>query len=215
MQRNRVISFIDGFNLYHAINNLNQSHLKWLNLHSLSKTFIKSKSEILSKVFYFSAWVNHRNKAAQYRQKCYVNALKIMGVNTILGHFKRKDRKCPKCFSKWTGHEEKETDVNIALYLLDLAYQDAFDRAVIISNDSDLAPAIRLVKKLFPKKCITTIAPPYCYHSNELIKASSDKSKIRIKHLERCLLPEVVTDSSKLIKIKRPKEYSSSSLIHN
>jgi len=57
--------------------------------------------------------------------------------------------------------------------------------------------------------------PPYCYHSNELIKASSDKSKIRIKHLERCLLPEVVTDSSKLIKIKRPKEYSSSSLIYN
>jgi len=63
-----------------------------------------------------------------------------MGVNTILGNFKRKDRKRPKCFSKWTGHEEKETDVNIALYLL------------------DLAPAIRLVKKLFPKKCITTIA---------------------------------------------------------
>jgi len=54
MQLNQVISFIDGFNLYHAINNLNQSHLKWLNLHSLSKTFIKSKSEILSKVFYFS-----------------------------------------------------------------------------------------------------------------------------------------------------------------
>ena len=52
MQRNRVISFIDrvisfidGFNLYHAIDNLNQSHLKWLNLHSLSNAFIKPKIE--------------------------------------------------------------------------------------------------------------------------------------------------------------------------
>ncbi len=208
MQRNRVISFIDGFNLYHAINNLNQSHLKWLNLHSLSKAFTKPKSEILSKVFYFSAWVNHRNKTSQYRQKCYINALKIMGINTVLGHFKRKNRKCPKCLFKWIGNEEKETDVNIALHLLDLAYQNAFDRAIIISNDSDLAPAIRLIKKRFPNKIITTIAPPNCYHSNELIQASSNKSKIRIRHLERCLLPEVVTDSSKIITVTKPKEYA-------
>jgi uncharacterized LabA/DUF88 family protein len=215
MQLKRVIAFIDGFNLYHAINNLKTSHLKWLDLRALTHVFIKPKSEQLNKIYYFAAWANHTNQASQERQKDYINALKIIGINPVLGHFKRKNRKCPKCLYKWIGHEEKETDVNIALYLLDLAYQNAFDRAIIISNDSDLTPAIRLIRNRFPNKIITTVAPPNCYHSNELIQASSDKSKIKINHLERCLLPEILTDASKLIKIKRPKEYSLSSLIYN
>lgn len=66
-----------------------------------------------------------------------------------------------------------------------------------------------LVKKQFPNKFITTVAPPHCLHSNELIQAASNKSKIRLKHLERCLLPKFITDASKLIKITRPKEYTS------
>ncbi len=31
---------------------------------------------------------------------------------------------------RWQSHEEKETDVNIASYLIHRAYQDAFDRAL-------------------------------------------------------------------------------------
>ena len=128
-------------------------------------------------------------------------------VKLILGHFKKKDRRCPSCSHKWVGHEEKETDVNIALYLLDLAYNNAFDRALIFSNDSDLAPAIQMVRKRFPEKRITTVFPPECYGSYELIQASTDKTKIRRAHLERCSLPLVVSDASGLISVSRPQEY--------
>lgn len=207
MQRKRVVSFIDGFNLYHAIDNLRRPELKWLNLMTLSQVFLKHLSEELIGVFYFSAYADHMPEPIQKRQKAYVQALAMQGIQPILGHFKRKNRKCPKCHHNWIGHEEKETDVNIALLLLDLAYQDTFDRALVISNDSDLAPAIRMIRKRFPEKYITTVAPPHCLHSNELIKASSDKTKIRIEHLERCLLPSVVTDASRLVSISRPKEY--------
>lgn len=41
---------------------------------------------------------------------------------------------------------KKETDVNIALAMLDLDYKDKFDHAFLISNDSDLAPAIHMVE---------------------------------------------------------------------
>ena len=97
---------------------------------------------------------------------------------------------------------------NIALYLLNLGYQDVFDRAILITNDSDLVPAIDLVRSLFPQKRVTTVVPPNRIHSSELIQVSTDKSKIQVSHLERCLLDEVVCDPSRIISIKRPLEYA-------
>lgn len=207
MLRQRVISFIDGFNLYHAIDNLNRPELKWVNLKSLSQVYLKSRSEELTDVFYFSAIAEHVSESVQKMQKAYLMALELNGIKPILGNFKKKVRRCSRCQYNWIGHEEKETDVNIALFLLDLAYQNAFDRAIIISNDSDLAPAIRMIRKRFPEKRVTTAVPPLYYHSNELINASSDKTKVRIEHLERCLLPSVVYDASRLISVSRPVEY--------
>ena len=162
----------------------------------------------MSQVFYFSALAEHVNQSKQSCQKAYIKALELRGVQPILGQFKIKDKKCPACHHKWFGHEEKETDVNIASLLIDLAYQDAFDRALVISNDSDLSPAIRMVRKRFPQKRVTTIAPPNYYHSNELIQVSSDKARIRIEHLERSLLPILVRDPSGQTFISRPEEYA-------
>lgn len=208
MNFQRVIVFVDGLNLYHAIIRLQRPELEWVDLRALAKCFINSNFEQLTDLFYFSAYANHTIEPSQKCQKAYIRALELTAVKPILGHFKVKDRKCPACKHNWVGHEEKETDVNIALFLLDLAYQDLFDRALVITNDSDLAPAIRKTLQRFPKKRITTIAPPNYYHSNELIQASSDKARIRIEHLERSLFPEVVTDASRLISISRPLEYS-------
>ena len=204
----RIISFIDGFNLYHAIKEIKAPHLKWLDLRLLSQCFILNESEELSKVLYFSAIATHLEKAIQQRHKIYIDALKLRGVTPILGRFKRKDRKCPDCDYKWEGHEEKATDVNIALHLLNLAYQDEYDRAILISNDSDLVPAISMVRELFPEKRIAVVAPPIREPSKELIRVASDKARITKNHLERCLLDEVVFDASKNISVHRPLEYA-------
>ena len=207
VNRQRVISLIDGLNLYHCISNLQRPELQWSNLKALSQTFLKSQSEKLFQVFYFSSYADHVSEETQNRQKAYVRALELSGIVPIFGHFKRKNRKCPFCENKWVGHEEKETDVNIALYLLDLAYQNAFDRALVISNDSDLAPAIKMVRKRFPNKRITTVSPPHHFHSIELINVSSDKTKIRVEHLEKSLFPAVISDPSGIISVSRPLEY--------
>jgi len=207
MALQRVITFVDGLNLYHAIASLQRQELHWVDLRALSKVFFNSKFEQLIHVFYFSAYAQHVAESNQKCQKAYIKALELTAVKPVLGHFKQKDRKCPSCNHRWIGHEEKETDVNIALFLLDSAYQNLFDHALVITNDSDLAPAIQMARKRFPEKRITTIAPPNYYHSNELINVSSDKARIRPEHLERCLLPSVVTDASTLISVSRPLEY--------
>ena len=41
--------------------------------------------------------------------------------------------------------EEKGSDVNMAAHLLNDAWQDLFESAVVISNDTDLVVPIRMV----------------------------------------------------------------------
>ncbi len=51
----KVISYIDGFNLYHASDELNREHLKWVDLWALSQSVVRP-NETLITVHYFSAY---------------------------------------------------------------------------------------------------------------------------------------------------------------
>ena len=55
MTARRVSVYIDGFNLYHALDDLGESHLKWLDLWALSQTLVR-KNEAVTTVKYFSAY---------------------------------------------------------------------------------------------------------------------------------------------------------------
>jgi len=206
IMQQRVICFVDGFNLYHAIDKLNEPYLKWVNLKCLASVFIRPKSQRLIDVYYFSAYANWLPESKK-RHLQYVKALTSAGVKLVMGRFKSKSKKCPKCKTTWNGHEEKETDVNIALALLNLAYKNEYDHACLISNDSDLAPAIHMVRENFPNKEFTTIVPPHYFHSNELIKASTGKAKIKIYHLKECLFSKNIVDVGGNIVATCPKEY--------
>ena len=48
--------------------------------------------------------------------------------------------------------EEKGSDVNLATYLLPDSFDDAFDTAVVISDDSDLLEPIKVVRARFGKR---------------------------------------------------------------
>ena len=135
-QSTRVAMFVDGFNLYHAIDDLNKKsihkhHLKWLDLHKLAHAFIKSSTEQVVGVHYFSAYATWLPEAYA-RHKAYVSALEAVSVKVKLGQFKQKDRSCKKCGASWKGHEEKESDVNFAVELLNRAWKNEFDRAIIV-----------------------------------------------------------------------------------
>ena len=165
MTTKRVTAYIDGFNLYHAIQGLTTSkrsfsHLKWLNLWELARSFAPEPVFSLTDVYYFSAYATWRPNAYKQHRK-YVRALTAIGVTPILGNFKRKDRECFRCGNKWRAPEEKETDVNIALHLLRGAYRDRYARALLISADSDLAPTIRMVREETPQKDIRVVLPIY------------------------------------------------------
>lgn len=201
----RVAAFIDGFNLYHAIADLRQPHLKWVDLWALPETFIKRRTQRLDDVYYFSAFATWLPEALQ-RHRAYVRALRTTGVNVILGAFKKKQRNCRNCGHSWVGHEEKETDVNIAVAMLMEAFNNTYDHAFLVCQDSDLAPAVRRVTAELGKQ-VTVIVPPGRRHSTELIQAATAKAKLKVYHLEKCLFPQQVYDAGGNLVATRPADY--------
>ena len=201
----RVAAYIDGYNVYHALCRFGQNHLKWVDLWKLCDVFVPNKSAELTAVHYFSAYADWLGPQMK-RHQAYVAALETTGVSIHMANFKKKDRKCPDCGHRYVGHEEKETDVKLALALLDHARTDEFDRAFIVSRDSDLVPAAQLMKSAFPDKELTIVAPPHLGHSTEMISICDHKAKIQRKHVEQCLLPEKIAcaDGSEII---RPTNY--------
>jgi hypothetical protein len=187
----RAAFYIDGFNLYHPINDLNQPHLKWLNLWESADLLIPSQSETLVKVVFGTAIVTQDyNKIARHQQ--YMKALKTSGVFCVTGSEAFEDVTCKSCGASWKEPKEKETDINIALSLFDDAYQGVFDHAYLLSSDSDQAATARMFKKRFPRKKLTTISPPTRQPSKAILAHADDKIKLSVEHLEKCLFGAAV-----------------------
>lgn len=207
MKYERVICFVDGFNLYHALDAIKQPHLKWLNLRKLFTLLSKPQSQVITQILFFSAYPTWKPNS-YLRHRHYVAALQAAGVIPVMGHFKKKSKECRSCGQKWESHEEKETDVNLALALLDMAYKDLYDHAFILSRDSDLAPAVHKVKQNFPEKVITVFAPYNYHHSAELIKGSDNHKTIKYKHIVTSLFPANIYDAGGNLVVRRPLEYT-------
>lgn len=199
----RVIAYVDGFNLYHALADLQKPHLKWVDLHKLALS-ICGANETLMGVHYFTAYATW--KPAQYlRHKEYVKALQYVGVRCVIGHFKQKYRQCLKCGAQWVGHEEKETDVAIAVQLMADAFTDQFDRALIISADSDLAPALRTIGQHHPRRTLDVIAPPGRFGAARDLRP---KLEITPGRVAKALLPENAQDADGKLIFQRPTDYA-------
>ena len=213
MVKKRVSVYVDGFNLYHAIKELcikelcidklciegcKQEHLKWVNLWDLSEKLVCENEEV-TVVKYFSAYA--RWLEPNYRRhQLYVKFLEKQGVTFIEGRFKRKRVKCQaKCQKRYQTREEKETDVNIGVHLMADGLNDRFDRALVISADTDLNGAVELTSKETNKQ-IHIVAPP-----GRRKKNSKSLFEIKEQQLQDSLLPQQITHEDN--KITRPTEY--------
>ncbi len=185
----KVQCFIDGFNLYHAIHDLKLNHLKWVNLKALTNIFLQ-RSEFLSEVHYFSAIAHHRGVDSISRHTTYLDALKAHGITVHLGNFKKKSMSCRNCGNNWKTHEEKESDVNLAIQLVHQAHIDGFDKAYVLTADSDLLPPMRLIKQIFPNKEIHVLFPPSRKTYTSELQSIGRYTVIKQKHMVKCLLPE-------------------------
>lgn len=61
---------------------------------------------------------------------------------------RKRQMRCNSCGNEWSSYSEKAAAIGMAGLLVSLAYNDAFDTAVLVTGDSDFLEPIRLVKTL-------------------------------------------------------------------
>ncbi|MFJ4851677.1 NYN domain-containing protein [Streptomyces sp. NPDC088733] len=201
-----LITYVDGFNLYHGLHDRYRHRFLWLDLVELTRQL--RPADELTKVRYFTAPVLDDSPAAS-RQSSYLQALTAHNgpmIDIVQGRYQRKPKQCRQCGSTWTSYEEKETDVNIAVSLVaDIATGQATS-AMIISADSDLGPAVRMARSLAPSTHIVAAFPPR-RQSTELRNLMPSSFTIGRGRIAASQLPETVKDPITGHSIERPEKW--------
>ncbi len=191
MPKERVITYIDGWNLYYGIRAAKLYSSRWLDLGALSQCLLEPHQQ-LEMVRYFTTRARS-DPAAHNRQSTYIDALEaIGGIEIEYGFFQPKSIKCRQCSNSWSTHEEKKTDVNMSVKLLEDAYDDLYDLAIVISGDGDLAPPVAAVRQRFPAKRVIVAFPPK-RQSWELVRHANTTINISKKSIRNSRLPTPVT----------------------
>jgi uncharacterized LabA/DUF88 family protein len=203
---NRVVAYVDGFNLYFGLKAGYGRRYHWLDLQALVTSLLQPGQE-LREVRYFTARVKNDPDAA-LRQSTYLDALSAhcQRVYRVEGRFQEKPRVCNSCGASWTGYEEKETDVNIATALIEDAVEDRYDTAILVSGDSDLRPAVAAVKRLRPGKGVIAAFPPG-RHSRVLVRAVDAYIPISHAKVRNAQLPGMIFTKGG-VRLTRPAYWS-------
>lgn len=187
----RVIVYIDGFNLYFGMKSQGYRRYYWLDVCKLGGELIKP-GQRLAGTKYFTSRVR-RPPEKQKRQATYIEALETLpDLSIYLGKYTFADRICAGCGHIDKVPMEKMTDVNIAVELLADAFQNTFDAAIVVSGDSDLTGPVAAVQRLFPNKGMIVAFPPARYTA-QLAQTASAFVHIDRNMLAKSQLPPSVT----------------------
>ncbi|MEJ1296736.1 MAG: NYN domain-containing protein [Candidatus Sedimenticola sp. (ex Thyasira tokunagai)] len=234
-EKRRTAVYIDGFNLYHGCLQ-GHEHYKWLDIEALCHNLISDRPIVSIK--FFTARIiakAARRPDANIRQDTYLKAIKQRSngrVEVIRGNFRRDKKKMHlyspiPCKHHDNGNEhchgdekiavwkneEKQTDVSLAVHLINDAWLDLYDQAIIISNDTDLEEAIKIARVDHspgkPPKYVGIITPtawPRRKPAGTLVSAASWLKEVKESHLRDSQLPDTIPCGNGVL--YRPPEWA-------
>ena len=155
----RVIAYVDGYNLYYGLRHKQWKWFYWLNIQLLAEHLVKPDQKLVG-TKYFTTIVNYP-EGRHKRQAVFLEALQTLPkLELFYGHFLATSVTCRNCGLTYDTHHEKMTDVNIAVELMTDAFQDKFETALLISADSDLVGPVKTMRRLFENKKVVVAFPP-------------------------------------------------------
>lgn len=200
----RVIVYVDGFNLYFGMIEGGFTSYRWLDVKKLANNLLQ-QNQSLATVKYFTSRVSN-NLDKQKRQNTYLEALYETGVEILYGKYQLNNIECRRCGNIWPDANEKMTDVNIATHLMVDAYQDKYDMAMLISGDSDLVPPIKAIHENFKNKRVFVAFPPK-RHNHTVAAVARGSLIVGRKKLSDSQLPLEIIKASDGFSLVKPKDW--------
>ena len=196
----RTNVYIDGFNLYYRA--LRGTPYRWLDVGKLAHLLLPRHH--IGRIRYCTALVANRpgDPTQAQRQQAYLRALETIPDLTIhYGHFLAKTKWRPLARPPKSGPtsvevldtEEKGSDVNLASYLLLDGFDDEYEMAVVVSNDSDLVCPIEMAQTRLGKQ--VGVFDPSRKRSFQLHGAASWYRPLRRGPLSASLFPDTLSDA--------------------
>ncbi len=200
----RTNVYVDGFNLYYGC--VKGTPYKWLNIAELCRLSLPSHYQI-HRIRYFTALVQPRpnDPHQDVRQQTFIRALQTLpNLFVHYGAFLQSDVRMHLVNPPAKGPtttlvaktEEKGSDVNLATYLLMDAYEHDFEAAVVVTDDSDLAEPIRIVRQRL-RHHVTVLSPRG--KSRTLSQVATRFRRIDVAHLAASQFPQTLTDAHGII----------------
>ncbi len=196
-----TVVYIDGFNFYYGA--VRKTPHKWLDIIQMCEKLLPRHQ--ITKVKYFTARVSARPSDPDQptRQQTYLRALNTFPrMEIIFGHFltnkvRMPVANCPPNAQRYEWvikTEEKGSDVNLATHLVADGFHKRYQAAVLVTNDSDLAEAVRIVRS--DLGLVVGILNPHQHPSRELLKHASFMKPIRAGVLASSQLPNPLTTAA-------------------
>jgi uncharacterized LabA/DUF88 family protein len=168
----RVFVYIDGSNLYRNLKQINCASMNF-NFRAFINHFVVNK-KLMGIRYYIGQIIPNDNilKSLELHkhQQILFEKLQKQGIYVVRGRI----RQLGNIFT------EKGVDVRIGIDLVEGAYENRFDTALVVSSDGDLAPALEMVVR--KNKTVEVVGfkhkPSYALIQKANIYHSVDKNMV-------------------------------------
>jgi len=220
--RPTAVVYVDGHNLY-KVRLAQNPELRWLNLLAMFENMFPDLEVV--KVHYFSAeLLGHYSSTDKKvsRQKMYFRALATLSpkLEIHLGAFRADTRLLPVSPLKMNAEsnsfertpvvkfEEKGSDVHLASRLVADSATRSYAIGILLSNDSDFAPAVKIACQEFKAELYLVVPQLEVKRASNQLKRSGFQKVLTIdeRHLKESQFDQELKDSQGLF--HRPKKWA-------
>ncbi len=178
MGTERLMIFIDGSNLFHG--------LRYLNIkidYSKLVEFLR-EGRYLVRAYFYTAVPQEKDVKkgtpewdSLMRQRRFLDELSLMGIKVKTANL----RKLPS-----GEYLEKEVDIMLATDMLSLAFQDAYDTAILVSGDSDFIHTVEEVQRIGKRVENATFKKTSSFN----LRKTCDRFILLDEHINRFVMEE-------------------------
>ncbi|KHO49926.1 MAG: hypothetical protein QT01_C0001G0040 [archaeon GW2011_AR6] len=173
--------FIDGSNLYHILKGIykNSVHLSNFKFSEFSRRLTEDRK--LIRVYYYNAILNKQKDPEGYKsqQRFYEKLRTAPDFELTLCRLQKN------IVDGETKYTIKEDDISIAVDMVKLAYNNAYDTAILVSTDGDFVPAVKAVKEKGKRVECVGFLKKFSWH----LKQNCDRTIILDKaDLDKCVI---------------------------